>query len=102
MEKVRQRIKIGEEFMVPALQDAAEKLDSAEGELIVDFSSVKRVTSAGLAALRALADSAEKKGVKVVLQDVNVEIYKALKLVKLTSRFSFCTPELFPATESRP
>ena len=32
---------------------------------------------------------ADDKGVKVVLRGVNVGVYKVLKLVKLTSRFSF-------------
>jgi anti-anti-sigma regulatory factor len=31
----------------------------------------------------------DEKGVKVVLRGVNVDVYKVLKLVKLTQRFSF-------------
>jgi hypothetical protein len=38
-----------------------------------------------------LAKSADDKATKVVLRGVNVDIYKVLKLMKLTRRFSFLT-----------
>ena len=41
--------------------------------------------------LEELASIADDKAVKLVLRGVNVDIYKVLKLVKLTSRFSFLT-----------
>jgi len=36
-------IKIDEERVVQGLQEAGKKLDSAEGEVVVDFSSVGRI-----------------------------------------------------------
>ncbi|MGA3056025.1 MAG: STAS domain-containing protein [Candidatus Korobacteraceae bacterium] len=82
-------LKIDEERIVQALQEAGEKLDSVEGEVALDFSSVRRIDPSALSALEEFAGLADDKGVKVVLRGVNVGVYKVLKLVKLTSRFSF-------------
>ena len=82
-------IKIDEERVVEGLQEAGEKLDSTEGEVVVDFSSVGRIDSSAIRALEGFADAADDKGVKVVLCGVNVDVYKVLKLVKLGSRLSF-------------
>ena len=82
-------LKIDEERAVQALQEAGEKLDSVEGEVALDFSSVRRVDPSALRALEEFAGRADDKGVKVVLRGVNVGVYKVLKLVKLGSRFSF-------------
>ncbi len=73
------------------LQTARETLDSAQGDVVLDFSSVRRIDPSGLRAMEKLAGIADDKAVKVVLRGVNVDIYKVLKLVKLTSRFSFLT-----------
>jgi len=82
-------LKIDEESVVHALQEAGEKLDTVDGEVTLDFSSVRRIDPSALRAMEVFAGLAEGKGVKVVLRGVNVGIYKVLKLVKLTSRFSF-------------
>jgi anti-anti-sigma regulatory factor len=82
-------VKIDEERVVQALQEAEEKLDSVEGEVALDFSSVRRIDPAALGALEVFVDIADDKGVKVLLRGVNVGVYKVLKLVKLASRFSF-------------
>jgi len=82
-------VKVGEDSVVPALRDASEKLDSAEGEIVLDFSSVRRIDAGALRAMEEFADTADRKAVTVVLRGVNVGIYKVLKLVKLASRFSF-------------
>lgn len=74
---------------VQALREATEKLDSAEGEVVFDFSSIQRIDANTLVALEKFAQSAEEKTVSVVLRNVNVDIYKALMLVRLISRFSF-------------
>jgi len=79
---------IDEERLVPTLQAAGEKLDSA-GELALDFSSVRRIDASALRAIEELARIADEKAVKVFLRGVNVDVFKVLKLVKLTSRFSF-------------
>jgi len=82
-------LKIDGEGVVHALQQAGEKLDTANGQLIVDFSSVRRIAPAALVALEEFAGIADGRGVKLVLRGVNVEVYKVLKLAKLAARFSF-------------
>jgi anti-anti-sigma regulatory factor len=82
-------LKIDEERVVQGLQEAGEKLDSAEDEVIVDFSSVLRIDASGLRAMEEFAGTADDKGVKVAFHGVHVGVYKVLKLVKLASRFSF-------------
>ncbi|HKH97781.1 MAG TPA: STAS domain-containing protein [Candidatus Sulfotelmatobacter sp.] len=82
-------LNIDQHRVAPALQEAAEKLNGAEGEVILDFSSVARVDSSALQAMEELARKAEGTAVRVVLRGVNVDVYKVLKLVKLTRRFSF-------------
>jgi len=74
---------------VSTLQEAAGSLDGAHGEAVLDFSSVCRIDSAAMRALEAFARVADDKGVRVVLHGVNVDVYKVLKLVKLTRKFSF-------------
>jgi anti-anti-sigma regulatory factor len=82
-------IKIDEERVVTALHEAEERLACSEEEVILDLSSVRRIDANAISALDGLAQMADKKGVKVVLRGVNVSVYKVLKLVKLSSRFSF-------------
>jgi len=71
------------------LQEARKTLESAQGEVVLDFSSVQRIDSGALRALGELADTASGKGIQLVLNNVSVDIYKVLKLMGLTSRFSF-------------
>jgi len=82
-------LKVDEERVVQGLHEAGEKLESAEGEVVLDLSSVLRIDAKGLIALEELAGLADDKGVKVALRDVNVSVYKVLKLMRLASRFSF-------------
>ena len=89
MAMIAEWIKIDEERVVQALQEAGDKLDSAEGEMVLDFSSVRRIDPSELRGMEELAGIANGKGVKVALRGVNVDVYKVLKLVKLASRFSF-------------
>ncbi len=82
-------LKIDEERVVEALQEAGETLGNAEGEVLLDFSSVRRIVPRALRVLEEFAGIADNKGVKVVLRGVNVDVYRVFKLVKLASRFSF-------------
>ena len=85
-------IRIDPQRVLQALQqEAVDKVNSAQGEVILDFSSVLRIDSNVVGAMEQLAGLAEEKSVKVVLRAVNVDIYKVLKLMKLTQRFSFLT-----------
>jgi anti-anti-sigma regulatory factor len=81
--------KIDERRVVQELQEAGEKLDGAEGEVVLDFSSVRRIDTSVLKGMEEFAGLARDKNVKVALRGVNVDVYKVLKLVKLASRFSF-------------
>jgi anti-anti-sigma regulatory factor len=81
--------KVDQERVVQALQEAGEKLDSAGGEAVLDFSSVRRIDPSALRAMEELAGIADHKAVKVMLRGVNVDIYKVLKLARLAPRFSF-------------
>jgi len=69
--------------MNETLQEALGKLDSARGELVLDFSGVDRIDSSELRALENFSKVAEERSVKVALSGVNVDVYKVLKLVKL-------------------
>jgi anti-anti-sigma regulatory factor len=80
---------IQEGRLVPALEDALQKLDTADQEMTLDFSSVRRVDARGLQALERLAAAAEDKGMKIVLRGTSTEVYKVLKLMKLAPRFAF-------------
>ena len=82
-------LKIDEEGVIQALQEAVETLDSAGGEVLLDFSSLRRIGPSALKVMEEFASIAEDKGVKVVLRGVNVDVYRVFKLVKLASRFSF-------------
>ena len=82
-------LRVDGDHVVQDLQEAREKLDAADGEVVLDFSSVRSIDSSAIGALEALAGIADGKTVKVVLRGVNVEIYKVLKLVRLARRFSF-------------
>lgn len=81
--------KIDADGIAAALQDVREKLDSANGQLVLDLSGVNRINSAGVDALEELANMAASKNVKLTLCGVSVELYKVLKLAKLASRLSF-------------
>ena len=89
MAMIAEWLKIDEERVVQGLQEAGEKLDSVEGEVALDFSTVLRLDASALEAMEALVGIADNKGVKVVLRGVHVGVYRVLKLEKLASRFSF-------------
>jgi anti-anti-sigma regulatory factor len=82
-------LKIDERQLIATLRDAARKLESGQGETSLDFSSVRRIHPSAVQALEDLARAADEKGVKVELRGVSVDVYKVLKLVKLTRRFLF-------------
>jgi anti-anti-sigma regulatory factor len=77
------------ERAVDILQETREKLNGDAGDVFLDFSSVRRIDPTALRAMEALARRADEKAVRVVLRGVNVDVYRVLKLVKLSPRFSF-------------
>jgi len=84
-------LKLDGAHVVLGLQQAGEKLDKANGEVILDFSSVRRIDAIAIGEMEKLADIADDKTVRVGLRGVNIDIYRVLKLVKLAPRFSFLT-----------
>ena len=81
-------VEIASDGVAQALDVARENLESGD-ELTLDFSRVPRIEARDLRALEALAKTGEEKGANISLRGVNVEVYKVLKLARLTSRFSF-------------
>lgn len=84
-------LKVDESKLMQSLQEADKKLDRAEDEVMLDFTSVRRVDAKALRELERLADRADAKAVKFGLRGVNINIYKVLKLMKLAPRFWFRT-----------
>jgi anti-anti-sigma regulatory factor len=73
------------------IQEAVEKVNNGESEVVLDFSSVLRVDGNALSAMEDLARLADERSVKVVLRAVNSDVYRVLKLLNLTQRFRFVT-----------
>jgi len=71
------------------LQECEKCLKHAQDEVVLDFSSVARLDGSSLRSLAEFASKAETASVKVILRGVNVDVYKVLVLVKLSSRFVF-------------
>jgi anti-anti-sigma factor len=81
-------LKIDGNNVMGDLLKAEESLEGRQ-ELALDFSGVSRIDSAGLEGLQRFARRAEDKKAKVALCGLNVNVYKTLKLARLTRRFSF-------------
>ena len=71
------------------IQDAVDKVTNGEREVSLDFSGVDRIDGNVVRALEELADLADARSGAVVLHGVNVDVYRVLKQLKLTDRFSF-------------
>jgi anti-anti-sigma regulatory factor len=82
-------VMLDEKQLVPVLQQFTQKLESCGGELVLDFSAVHWIDSKAVRAIDDLAQKADEKSARIVLRGVNVDVYKVLKLVRLTPRFSF-------------
>ena len=82
-------VAIDHEHVLQILQQARKQLERAEGELVLDFSAVRRIDAQALEAMESLAGAAQEKSVKLVLRGVSVDVYKVLKLMRLAPRFGF-------------
>jgi anti-anti-sigma regulatory factor len=71
------------------IQDAVQKINGGEQEVMLDFTDVTRIDGNVVRELEQLAGLAAERSVKVVLRSVNVDIYRVLKQLKLTERFTF-------------
>jgi anti-anti-sigma regulatory factor len=81
-------LKVNGDELVAALQEAGEKLERMQGDMILDFSSVRRIDPASLRAMAEFVDTADEKAVNVILRSVDIDVYRVLKLARLTQRFS--------------
>ncbi|HKD86028.1 MAG TPA: STAS domain-containing protein [Terriglobales bacterium] len=77
------------ERVTEGLLAVAKNLEGAGPEALLDFFFVQDIDQGGLRALEDLASAAEEKRIKVILRGVNVEIYKVMKLSRLTERYTF-------------
>ena len=82
-------MKVDQDSAITALRDAVQKVEASNGDVMVDFSSVRRIDAGVVRIMEELATRAEERGAKIALRGVNVTVYKVLKLVKLSSRFMF-------------
>ena len=89
MTTVAEYYKIDGEHVARSLNEVREKLGTDKGEAVLDFSSVLRIDTGGLQTIEDIAVAAEQNSAKVTLRGVNVNVYKVLKLSRLTARFSF-------------
>jgi anti-anti-sigma regulatory factor len=89
MTTIAEWYKVDGEHLAQSLNEIREKLNSAEGEAVLDFSSVARIDTTGLRAMEELATALQAKNLKLQLRAVNVAVYKVLKLARLSQQFSF-------------
>lgn len=89
MAKIAVILNLDPESVVATLAEAAQQIDGVEGELVLDLSSLSRISSNVVDALQHLAVIADRKAVKIILRGATIDIYKTLKLLKLTDRFTF-------------
>jgi anti-anti-sigma regulatory factor len=82
-------VNIDQQRLTAALDQALKNLDRADKEVLLDFSSVRRVSAADVHRLEQFAHAADAKKVKVLLRGVNVDIYKTLKLTRLARELWF-------------
>jgi len=84
-------LKLEEGQIAATLQQVAKSL--APGEIVLDFRAVQRIDSVALRTLEELVRTASEKQSCIVLRGVNVDLYKAIKLLKPAGRFSFAIAE---------
>jgi anti-anti-sigma regulatory factor len=68
------------------IEEAEERVKAGGTEIVLDLSSVPRIDAPMAQAMEGLAGRASGT---IALKGVNVPVYKALKLLKLTERFLF-------------
>lgn len=89
MATIAELIAIDPQNVTRSLLQAAEKLSSAPADATLDFSTVPQIDASVIGALEEVARIADERSVRIVLRGVSVDVYKVLKLVKLSRRFSF-------------
>jgi anti-anti-sigma regulatory factor len=69
--------------------EVVERVNHAEGEVVLDLSLVRRIDADAVKAMEELAALAGERSIKIVLRGVNGNIYKVFKILGLDQRFSF-------------
>lgn len=88
MSPVAEWWKVDGDNVAQSLQNALEKLSSADGELVLDLSAVIRLQTDALSTLGHIASTAESQKIKVGLRGLSVDAYRVLKLAGLSPRFT--------------
>jgi len=83
------RIRIEPERASESLRRIREEVVAANGEVALDLSLLARIDSSALREMELLARAAEEKNAKPAVHGANIEIYKVLKLARLSERFRF-------------
>ena len=91
MSKIAEIHKIDAEHAAESIRTTRKKLNGTQVETVLDFGSLSRIDPSVLREMEDLANHADERTDKVSLLHVNVEIYKVLKLAKLSARFNFRT-----------
>lgn len=82
-------IDIDEQRLAAVLDQASKQLETAKHEVVLDFSSIRRIRASDVSQLEEIARAAEVGEIKIALRGVDVDIYKTLKLMNLTPKFLF-------------
>ncbi|HVN04538.1 MAG TPA: STAS domain-containing protein [Bryobacteraceae bacterium] len=81
-------LKIDGAHVTRCLEDASARLETCEGEAVLDFSGVNRIDTNEVHALEEFAAKAAAASVKPVLHGVQANVYRVLMLMNLAPRFS--------------
>ena len=82
--------------LAAALEEVSGRLENGGRHLVLDFSSVERLSTAEVHAIDEFTRTADEKGVKVIIRGLDVELYRALKLAKLPVRLSLIAEPATP------
>jgi anti-anti-sigma regulatory factor len=82
-------LEVADNGVAQVVKLALEQMNGAGNEIVLDFSSVARIDAGALRAVADLAVAADANAARIALRGVNVDVYRVLKLMQLTPRFSF-------------
>jgi ABC-type transporter Mla MlaB component len=89
MATISEWVKIESETLSTSLKQAHQKVSLAQGDVVLDLSSLLRLDTETLLGLEELLSFADEKQVKLAMRGVTIDVYKVLKLSRLSSRFAF-------------
>lgn len=89
-------VKLEEGTLAATLEEASGRLEDGEREVVVDFSSIDRLSAVEMHAIDEFTRTAEEKGLKVIVRGLGVDLYRALKLARLSSRLALVAEPATP------